>query len=81
MDRNDYIKLPDIENQWSIYEAERDKLLKGGENDGKYALFVNKRTFHFKIFDTLAQAYKYIMENAQKSYGDCLLQQIVVDDI
>tara|TARA_B100000508_G_scaffold122150_1_gene104157 strand:- start:375 stop:617 length:243 start_codon:yes stop_codon:yes gene_type:complete len=80
MDR-DYIVLPDIENQWSVYEAQHDKLLAGGSNAGKYALFVNKRTFQFKLFDTLSQAYKYIATNTKRGYEHCLLQQITIDDI
>jgi hypothetical protein len=78
MDR-DYMQLPDIENQWSIYKAERDKLLDGGRNDGKYALYVDKRAFTFKIFDTLSKAYKYIEANIGKGYENCLLQEIRVD--
>ena len=78
---SDYNMLPDIENQWSIYEAQHNKLLAGGDNAGKYALFVNKRTFQFKLFDTLSQAYKYIASNAKRGYEHCLLQEIAVDDI
>ena len=73
---DDYIQLPDIENQWDAYEASKQQLLNGGLNEGKYALYVNKRMFEFKIFDTLSQAYKYVSANAKRGYDNCLLQRI-----
>ena len=68
MDR-DYIRLPDIENQWNAYEASKEALLAGGLDEGRYTLFVNKRMFQFKILDTLAEAYNY----AKRGYDNCLL--------